>query len=58
MENLQTMAISNLVAFAAGMAAIGFMLRYLSRKDLKVFGGYRIALAVVVLLLFAFGVIG
>jgi undecaprenyl-diphosphatase len=55
MENLQTLAISNLIAFAAGMAAIGFMLKYLSRKDLKVFGVYRIALAIVVALLFFFG---
>ncbi|MDR1496057.1 MAG: undecaprenyl-diphosphate phosphatase [Clostridiales Family XIII bacterium] len=55
MDNLQTLAISNLVAFVAGMAAIGFMLKYLARKDLKVFGVYRILLAFVVLLLFFFG---
>lgn len=48
--SLSTLAISNLVAFVSGMVAIGFMLRYLAQNDLKIFGIYRIVLAIVVLI--------
>ena len=50
--NLPTLALSNLMAFIAGMVAIGFMLKYLAKHDLKLFGIYRIVLAVVVLIIF------
>ena len=53
MTHLPTLALSNLVAFVSGLLAIGFLLRYLSRHSLAVFGWYRIVLAgvlVVVLL--------
>lgn len=43
--NLPTLVVSNLVAFASGMLAIGFLLRYLSNHSLAVFGWYRIGLA-------------
>lgn len=52
-QHLPALVIGNLVAFIAGMAAIGFLLRYLSRHDLQAFGWYRVVLAgvlVVVLL--------
>jgi len=49
--NLPTLALSNLIAFGAGMLAIGFMLKYLQKHDLKVFGIYRIALALLVVIL-------
>ncbi|MDR1032776.1 MAG: undecaprenyl-diphosphate phosphatase [Candidatus Nomurabacteria bacterium] len=49
-DNLIALSLSNIVAFLAGLFAIGFLLKYLSRHDLKVFGWYRIALAAVVLL--------
>ena len=49
--NLPTLALSNLMAFGAGMLAIGFMLKYLAKHDLKAFGIYRIVLAIVVLII-------
>jgi len=53
-DNWPTLLVSNLVAFIAGMVAIGFMLKYLRVRSLKVFGIYRIVLAVVVLCLLIF----
>lgn len=43
--------ISNVVSFAAGIAAIHILLKILQRKGLYWFGWYRIALAVVLILL-------
>jgi undecaprenyl-diphosphatase len=51
LANLPTLALSNLIAFIAGMVAIGFMLRYLAKNDLKIFGIYRILLAITVVIL-------
>jgi undecaprenyl-diphosphatase len=48
-DNLWALVLSNAVAFAAGMFAIGFLLKFLAHRDLKVFGWYRLALALVVL---------
>ena len=48
-DNWPTLALSNIVAFLAGMLAIGFMLKYLATRGLRVFGIYRIALAIVAL---------
>ena len=45
--NFGTLFVSNLVAFIAGMFAIGFLLRYLSKHSLAVFGWYRVGLALV-----------
>jgi undecaprenyl-diphosphatase len=45
--HLGTLVLSNLVAFVAGMLAIGFLMRYLQRHSLAIFGWYRIGLAVV-----------
>lgn len=42
-----TLLVSNLAAFAAGLFAIGFLMNYLSKHSLAVFGWYRIVLAVV-----------
>jgi len=53
-DNWPTLALSNLVAFVAGMLAIGLMLKYLARHDLKIFGIYRIALALVVVVVLLF----
>lgn len=47
MDNLTTLAISNLFAFAAGLFAVGFLMRYLSNHSLAIFGWYRIGLALV-----------
>lgn len=47
MGNLDILLISNLAAFLSGLWAVGFLLRYLSKHSLAVFGWYRIVLAVV-----------
>jgi len=46
-DNLGTLALSNLFAFISGLIAVGFLMRYLSKHSLAVFGWYRIGLAVV-----------
>lgn len=48
-SNLLILSISNLIAFISGLVAIGFLLKYLSKHSLAVFGWYRIALSVVLL---------
>jgi undecaprenyl-diphosphatase len=53
-HNFGVWAVSNIAAFTAGMLAVGFMLRYLGKGNLKVFGYYRIALAAIVLIVLAF----
>ena len=47
LHHLPMLALSNAVAFIAGMLAIGFLLRYLSQHSLALFGWYRVGLAVV-----------
>lgn len=49
MANLSTLVISNIVAFIAGMVAVGFMMRYLSKHGLALFGWYRIGLSAILL---------
>ena len=56
-ENLVPLIIGNLVAFIAGLIAVGFLLRYLSRHSLAVFGWYRVSLALILCLLMIFGTI-
>lgn len=46
--NAGTLFVSNLVAFLSGLIAVGFLMRFLSKHSLAVFGWYRIGLAVVV----------
>lgn len=45
--NAGTLFVSNLAAFVSGLLAVGFLMRYLSKHSLAVFGWYRIALALV-----------
>ena len=45
--HLGTLAIGNLAAFISGLIAVGFLMRYLSKHSLAIFGWYRIGLAVV-----------
>jgi undecaprenyl-diphosphatase len=45
--NLGTLLLSNAFAFVAGLLAVGFLMRYLAKHSLAVFGWYRIGLAVV-----------
>lgn len=46
-NNLGVLAISNAFAFVSGLIAVGFLMRYLAKHSLAVFGWYRIALAAV-----------
>lgn len=48
-EHAAPLIVGNIVAFVAGIVAIKFLLGYLRRHDLKVFGWYRLALAAVVI---------
>ncbi len=45
--HLGVLLVSNLVAFLSGLFAVGFLMRYLSKHSLAVFGWYRIGLALV-----------
>ncbi len=42
-----TLVVSNLAAFVSGLIAVGFLMKYLSKHSLAVFGWYRIGLALV-----------
>lgn len=55
-ENLTTLLIGNVVAFLVAMAAIKFFIGYLTKYGFKVFGYYRIAVGVLLLILLAFEV--
>lgn len=46
-DNLAMLVLSNAVAFVSGLLAVGFLMRYLSRHNLSVFGWYRIGLAAI-----------
>lgn len=46
--NVEPILIANIVALISGLVAVGFLMRYLAKHSLAVFGWYRIALAVVV----------
>lgn len=45
--NFGTLFVSNLAAFASGLFAVGFLMNYLSKHSLAIFGWYRIGLALV-----------
>lgn len=44
-EHMPMLLLGNVVAFVAGLVAVGFLMRYLARHSLAVFGWYRIGLA-------------
>jgi undecaprenyl-diphosphatase len=44
-DHALTLSIGNLVAFVSGLLAVGFLMRYLAKHNLAVFGWYRIGLA-------------
>jgi undecaprenyl-diphosphatase len=48
-QNLDVLIIANIAAFIAAIIAIHFLLQYLSKHGLALFGWYRIALAAVVI---------
>lgn len=47
--NASAVVVSNIVAFVSGILAVGFLMRYLAKHSLELFGWYRVGLAVVVL---------
>ena len=47
MDNVGLLLISNTAAFLSGLLAVGFLMRYLAKHSLAVFGWYRIGLAVI-----------
>ena len=48
MAHLGPLLIGNLVAFIAGLIAVGFLMRYLAGHSLAVFGWYRLGLAAII----------
>ncbi len=48
-HNFAPLMIGNLAAFISGLIAVGFLMRYLEKHSLAVFGWYRIGLGVVLL---------
>ncbi len=53
---LQILVFGNIVAFVVALLAIKFFIAFLTKYGFKVFGYYRIALGLVLILLLAFGV--
>ncbi len=47
MQHIDILLISNIAAFASGLIAVGFLMRFLANHSLAVFGWYRIGLAAV-----------
>lgn len=47
-QNFAMLAVANLVAFLSGLLAVGFLMRFLSKHSLAVFGWYRLGLAAVI----------
>lgn len=52
MQNIVPLTVANLAAFVSGLLAVGFLMRFLEKKSLAVFGWYRIGLALVIVLIF------
>lgn len=47
LDHLPMLLLSNTVAFISGLIAVGFLMRYLSKHSLAVFGWYRVGLAAI-----------
>lgn len=50
LTHFEPLLIGNLIAFVSGLAAVGFLMRYLSGHSLAIFGWYRIGLAAIIAL--------
>lgn len=46
--NFAMLTLANIVAFASGLLAVGFLMRYLAKHNLSIFGWYRIGLSAVI----------
>jgi undecaprenyl-diphosphatase len=56
-HNLMVLGLGNVIAFVVALLAIKFFIGYLQKHGFKIFGWYRIALGIIVLLLIQKGVI-
>lgn len=56
-DNWSVVLTGNIVAFIVGILAIQFLLDFLNKHSLKIFGAYRVFVAGVVVLLIVFGVL-
>ncbi len=54
-ENIKMLLVGNIIAFIVAMLAIKFFITYLQKHGFKVFGYYRIALGLAILLMLALG---
>lgn len=54
-EDISLLLIGNLVAFAVGMLAIKFFIGFLTKNGFKIFGYYRIAIGLIILIFIALG---
>jgi undecaprenyl-diphosphatase len=55
-DDISVLLIGNVVAFVVAMIAIKFFISYLTKYGFKIFGYYRIAVGLLILILMAFGV--
>jgi undecaprenyl-diphosphatase len=55
-ENITAFAVGNMVAFIVAMLAIKTFISFLTRHGFKVFGWYRIAVGLIILILYFAGV--
>lgn len=49
-DNAAMLSLSNVFAFVSGLLAVGFLMHYLAKHDLAVFGWYRVGLAAILAL--------
>jgi undecaprenyl-diphosphatase len=53
-ENFLAVFLGNFFAFVSGLLAVGFLMRYLKKHSLAVFGWYRIVLSVIIIAILLF----
>jgi len=56
-SNLAAVIVGNIVSFAAGMLAINFLIKFISKHGLKVFGWYRVGLAAILVILLVLNIL-
>jgi undecaprenyl-diphosphatase len=49
-DNAAALIVGNVVALISGLIAVGFLMRYLQRHSLAIFGWYRVVLGVIIAL--------
>ncbi len=50
-DNLTAIVVGNIAALLSGLLAVGFLMRYLEKHNLSLFGWYRIVLSVVIVII-------